>query len=152
MDAKQSWEKFLDEVADALDSYVTDLYRWPQVAVISAPIVDGEDQSGRSVRLTDLGDGTVLVRTGWSIELPVSYFIEEDGQPSQATQVVLGIADGDAAELAFVAPDDRWLAAGWRIRYRRGSLQQTPQGLVGIEAVRRIEPWPRRTTSQVQQW
>jgi hypothetical protein len=143
VDGQQSWESFLDEVVDALEPYVAQMYRYPESAVISTRTVASCDQSGLSIRLNDLGDGTVLVRAGWTIEVAANYDIEEPGIPSQATQLVIGICSGQAEEAALIDDDGNWVGVNLGIRYQRGELLRVPHK--GAEAVRRIPAWPLKS-------
>jgi len=75
MSVSQSREEFLDEVVRLLEPYSVDAYRWPELAVISAPTpsVDADGnwvdvgwriryQRGEVRRIADGGAGADAVR------------------------------------------------------------------------------------------
>jgi len=49
MSVSQSWEEFLDEVVRLLEPYSVDAYRWPELAVISAPTQKNPSQAAQIV-------------------------------------------------------------------------------------------------------
>jgi hypothetical protein len=141
----RSWDSFLDEVAAVLEPYAVDTYRWPEVAVISAPAEKADDQSDRSVRLDDLGDGSVKISSGWCLAVAATYDVEEPENASQAAQIIAGICAGNAEEHAVIGPGGNWIGVGWCVRYQRGETSQGSGGTDGVRAVRRIGAWPLRS-------